>query len=270
MTGWFIKRLSSAVLVFVTGTVSSSVYAGTSPEEQENPRRIVSEWSISAGRADMLSTYLSPLNYSGFSPSLMGTWSKGMPFDPRRWRMRFEAELGAASLSNSPGTASEYDVTAAFSWGMERVWHTACGFSFSCGGNVGFDAEALWNPRNSNNPVSLPLRADLSVTASASYDLHFGRLPVTLSERVAVPSLGIFFMPGYGESFYEIYLGNTSGLVHCGWWGNAAAVRSHLQMTLHFRKASLSIGYLLDYSRTAANSLENRRVLNALTVTLVK
>ncbi len=248
----------------------SATAASIQTEEEAQARHIVSEYSLVLGRYDALSTYLSPLNYSGFRPSLAGAWSKGMPFDPLKWRMRFEASLGGGRLLNSPGTALEYTVSARFSWGMKRQWRPLDNLTVSGGGNVGFSADALWLTRNSNNPVSLPLWAGVSLTGSVRYDFRFGRLPVSLTERVEVPTLGAFFMPGYGESYYEIYLGNTNGLVHCGWWGNSPGVKSHLELSLHFPKGSLGIGYLFDLRELHANHLKTRTAFNALTLTWIR
>lgn len=263
-------RLCAYSMTFV---ISLSGVTSASAEEagsSSSARSILSEWTLGLGRSDILSTYLSPLNFSGFRPSLSGAWSKGMPFSPEKWRMRFEAELGCSRLMNSPGTAYEYEAGASFSWGMERVWQPDSRFTVTGGGCVGFDADAVWLTRNSNNPVSLPIRTDLSLTGSAAFNFRMGRLPVTIAERVSLPSLGLFFMPGYGESFYEIYIGNQSGLVHCGWWGNAIALRSHLSLSLHFKKSTLRLGYRFSLSRTAANHLENRLVRNEFTISLVK
>ncbi len=257
-----VRRTLPAVLL---GTVALSASAELTPEEA---RHITSEYSLVLGRRDVVSTYLSPLNYHGFRPSLAGAWSKGMPFSPLKWRMRFDASLGGGQLTNTPGTAIEYTVGADFSWGMERIFRFADRFTVTAGGNVGFSADVYWLTRNSNNPVSLGLWAGLSLAGSASYSFRLGRLPVELSERVTVPTLGPFFMPGYGESFYEIYLGNTSGLVHCGWWGNAPAVRSHLELTMNFGRRSLAVGYLLDHRQFDANHLCLRQTTNALTIAL--
>lgn len=238
--------------------------------DDTDPRRICSEYSLVLVREDALSTYLSPLNYSGYLPGLRGAWSKGMPFAPEKWRMRFEAGLYGGRLMNSPGTAIEYTLSAEFSWGMERVFRPADSWTLSGGGNVGFDVGGLWLTRNSNNPVSLPIWCGVSLTGSVQYDFRLGRLPVSLSERVGVRTLGAFFMPGYGESFYEIYIGNHKNLAHCGWWRNAPAVRSHFEFRLHFRKASLGIGYLLDYNKLKANNLQTRTARNALTISLIR
>lgn len=237
------------------------------PSETE-ARSIISEYALVLGRCDALSTYLSPLNYHGFRPSLKGHWSKGMRFSTLKWRMHFDASIGGGRLINSPGTAVQYTVGTDFSWAMERQWCVGEDLTFSGGGSAGFIADIYWLTRNSNNPVSLSLWTGVSLAGSVSYNLTLGKLPVTLSERLSVPTLGAFFMPGYGESFYEIYVGNHKGLAHCGWWGNAPGVRSHLEVMMHFGHRSLTLGYLLDCRRFEANHLAIRQALNAFTLGL--
>lgn len=249
---------------------SGAGFTCASADMDTNTMRIVSAYTLSVGRADHISTYISPLNYHGPMLGVSGAWSKGMPFSPLKWRMRFDGGLHGGRLINTPGTALLYSAGADFSWGMARCWTPAPGWHLSVGGAAGIDADADVLLHNSNNPVSADIWSGLSLTAHTSFSTHFGRLPVTLTERIALPLAGAFFMPGYGESYYEIYIGNHSGLIHFGYPGNAFALTSDFSLSMHFRRATLSVGYRFDYTHRTANNLLTRRALNALTITLTK
>ena len=75
--------------------------------------------------------------------------------------------------------------------------------------------------------------ATISLTGYAAYPLQIGRLPVTLMYQPSLPLAGIFFSPDYGELYYEIYLGNHSGLVHGAWPGNYRRLDQLITAYLH-------------------------------------
>ena len=67
--------------------------------------------------------------------------------------------------------------------------------------------------------------------------------PLTLRYQPVLPVAGVFFSPDYGELYYEIYLGNHSGLAHFAWWGNYFMLDNHLTADLSLGATSLRLGY---------------------------
>lgn len=76
-----------------------------------------------------------------------------------------------------------------------------------------------------------------------------------ISDQMSVPTLGAFFAPQYGETYYEIWLGNHNGLAHCGWWGNNFGIRNLLSVKLDFGRTAMEIGYQYERQSYWANSL---------------
>ena len=137
------------------------------------------------------------------------------------------------------------------------------------GGALDLSGGALYLPINGNNPVQAMVYAGIDLTAGLAWKTHFGRLPVTFADSASLPTLGAFFCPQYGQSYYEIYLGERSGLAHFGWWGNCFGINNHLTMSLHFRnRKSLVLGYRLYVRNNRANHLTNQYVTNAFTVAI--
>ncbi len=52
----------------------------------------------------------------------------------------------------------------------------------------------------------------VSARASLSHPFKIGKLDLLLRDEISIPSLSVFFCPEYGETYYEIYLGNHKGL----------------------------------------------------------
>ena len=119
-------------------------------------------------------------------------------------------------------------------------WHPACRWHFTLGGMFDLFGGALYLMRNSNNPVTPLAYAGIDLTASASFRFRFGRLPVVVRDVVRIPSAGAFFSPQYGETMYEIYLGNRKDLVHFGWWGNSFGIDNMLAFDLMFGRKFLA------------------------------
>lgn len=230
---------------------------------QAAPVQAQTVYALEAGAAKDISTYLSPLYYKGTEYALSGSWTRPFHFCRDKVMMRFEADIRFSSMDNPSKTASMLGATARFNWGLAAYWNLSEHWRVSVGGAVDLYGGALWLMRNGNNPVTAMANVGINATASASYKFKMGKLPVTIDDYVSVPTLSAFFCPGYGESYYEIYLGNHKKLAHFGWWGNAIGVNNLLSATLHLGKYSLLVGYRLNLRTFNANNLDTRVLGNS-------
>lgn len=225
-----------------------------SPESSAR-RPVLSEYNLEFGGVRAGSDYLSPLTYGGWGASLSGRWTKVFNHWDDKAMMEFDADVSLQRLLNPAGTALMYGADGTFDWGLSGIFRPAPAWRLTAGATAGLSGGALYLTRNGNNPVTVLASTALSLVASADYSFRIGRLPITLSDRLSIPSLSVFFCPEYGESYYEIYLGNHSGLIHCGWWGNAFALSNRLQARMHFGKRSLVVGWHFSHRSFHANSL---------------
>lgn len=243
--------------------------AAASASEPEAARPITSLYGLEAGAASINCNYLSPLPYNGPAVAWYGAWGKEMRQAPGKLVMAFRAGVEYSKAKSPARNASMLALTARFGWGPSWRHRLPDGWEITAGAALDIYGGILWLPVNGNNPAQALAYAGLDITAGVSWKTRFGRLPVTFADRAWLPSAGAFFMPGFGESYYEIYLGNRRGLAHFGWWGNAFGIDNHLTMTLHFRnRRSLVIGYRLDVRSFRANNLTDQYVRNALSVAL--
>ena len=238
-------------------------------EKIDLSRPVTGIYSLEMGGISVLATYLSPLTYTGSSYGASGSWTKAMPFNPRHAIMEFKAGGKFASLLNPAHSASMLGISGNFSWGM--AWRTSLPLNFqvTAGGAVQIEGGAYYLLRNSNNPVQAIADLSLDITASVSKHFKIGRIPVLVSDKIQLPSLGIFFCPGYGETYYEIYLGNTKGLVHPGWWGNNFRIDNLLSFTLDFGRTAMTVGYRLTAFNQWANNLNARIINNSFVIGVI-
>ena len=229
-----------------------------SAKGQDLARPVTGTYSLEIGRTSVLATYLSPLHYTGNQTALSGSWSKAMPFSPENAVMEFDADMNFCNLLNPAQTARMVGLYGGFSWDMSWRKRLPKDFQITAGGGVGIEGGAYYLLRNSNNPVEAIANVSLLLTASVSKHFMIGRLPILVADRVKLPSLGVFFNPEYGETYYEIYLGNHKGLAHAGWWGNNFRIDNLLSLTLDFGKTAMTVGYRFKANTQWANNLNTK------------
>lgn len=259
------------LLLFLTTLVAGyhACIASCVDTDTVQSRPITAVYSLETGRTHVTATYLTPLKYSGSDYTVSGKWSKAMPFAPEKVLMHFDAGIGWTSALNPAGNSKMIGLDIDFRWGMDWRKRLPCGLQITAGGGAGVSGGALYLIRNGNNPVEALADVSLALHASVSKPVKLGKLNLLLQDECWMPSLGIFFSPEYGETYYEIYLGNRKGLVHAGWWGNNFRIDNHLSSTIDFGKTSLSLGYRFSvYSQWACN-LNTRIFTHAFTIGVV-
>lgn len=244
-----------------------SLFAEQTIDEKEYTEYhpITSSYFLEWGHASVVDTYLSPLKYTGTKIAVSAEWGKAMPQNPERLTMFFDTSIYGFLTDSPAGNSDLYNLGLNFYWTMYCKWRPLSGLTLAAGGGAGFDAGVLYLSRNSNNPASARASIDLTINALASYTLRLGKVPLRFTDRVTLPSLGIFFSPEYGETYYEIYLGNHSGLVNCGWWGNHFSLTNHLTVDVNLGKITLRAGYKFDVRSSYVNHINTRQTSHALT-----
>ncbi len=259
-----LASLRSAILSLTLISGGAVAYAQTDTIRPES--RFA--FGVELGRMSALETYLSPVTYSGLEMGFHIGQELPMRMGDGMWRMRYGGRAVFGSLLNPRGNARKYEFGATLGWGMEHLWSLGHGISLWAGGAARFDAGAGYVPRNSNNPAAVRAMVSLEATAGAQWRGRLGRVPLIIGDRIGIPVAGLLFSPQYGESYYEIYLGNRSDLVHFGWWGNIMGVSNQLAVTLPTRPWSVTLSWNCRLDRQRVCNLRTRLLTNSLGVTL--
>lgn len=262
------KLLILLALAWATLT-SHAIPVATEDADTATSRPVTSVYGLGVGHTDVLATYLSPLHYTGTSYSIFGSWRKAMPFNPRKAVMQFDAHVDYCDMLNPAETARMVGLSGGFDWGLSWRKTLPWQLQLTAGGSIGIEGGAYYLLRNGNNPVQAMATASLAARASLSRHFMLGRLPVLIRDEVAVPSIGLFFCPGYGETYYEIYLGNHSGLVHPAWWGNNFRLDNHLSATLDFGRTAMTVGYRFQAHTQWANNLNTEIFTHYFTIGVI-
>lgn len=229
-------------------------------------RPVNSMFSFGVGGASVLDTYLTPIRYKGTSIRLDYNRYQAMKFSPQKWIMQLEAGATYDKVNNPIKSHSMQGAFVDFSWGMMRRWKPISGLQISAGASTSFDGGVIYNPLNSNNPVSVKLHWSINPTAMAVYNTSVARIPITLRYQATISMLGLFFSPEYGEAFYEIYVGNRNGLVHFGSWGNRFDMCNSLSVDIHIGNTALRLGYSGTIQSSWVNNISTQIYGNCFTI----
>lgn len=226
-------------------------------------RPVYASYTLTAGSSHIADTYLSPVRYSGWSLGFDYNRLQAMKFDPERWVQRLNFGIHADRVLNSRGNTTVWDADLHVSWGMMRRWKLPQGFSAGIGGQASAHLGCIYLSHNGNNPASAKAALTVDVTGYAAWNGTVLNMPVTLRYQAAVPLTGAFFAPDYGELYYEIYLGNRSGLAHAAWWGNYFRLTQRLTADINFGATSLTLGYEGNVLSTKAEGIVTRMIRHA-------
>ena len=95
----------------------------------------------------------------------------------------------------------------------------------------------------------------------ATYKLKIKNYPITIKNNFSLPTIGAFYCPQYGASYYEMfYLGNREEWIHFGWWGNNLYISNKLTIDLPVKQRSLNIGYQCKFRSMDQNHLKYKNL----------
>ena len=125
------------------------------------------------------------------------------------------------------------------------------------GGEVHAGLGAIYNNRNSNNPVQAKADIDIDASLMAVYPFHIRKVPFTARYQTSLPLIGAMFSPRYGQSYYEMSLGNYDHNVCFTYPGNAPSMRHFLTLDFPIAGFTFRAGYLCDIRQSRVNGLRS-------------
>lgn len=184
---------------------------------------------LGAGGIKLSDSYLSPLNYGGYTLSLQTEWMRyryrAQPTDGGLWRKLTDRLLGTyprqidqrwlihrlvsvdyGSTTNPAGNASIMRLQGR--WQGNLLYRLAQGHwgQIDLGPGYSLGVGGLYSTRNGNNPATL--KADLGLTLGAHYSWRasWRVLPMAVRLSGVLDLVGTQFSQQFGESYYELYL----------------------------------------------------------------
>lgn len=230
---------------------------------QEIVRPVTSAYTFEAGSSHLVDTYLSPIRYSGWHTALGYERWQAMKQNPEQLVMRLKGNLNLGRTRNPVGNATMWSTALDLQWTMMRRWSVAKNLTLGAGAGPALSLGCIYASRNGNNPISAKGALTIDLSGYAAWNHSIAGIPVTFSYNVNFPVIGAFFSPDYGELYYEIYLGDTSGLIHCAWPGNRFDFDNRFIADIHLGATSLRLGYHLDIFGSSVNHITTRQIVHS-------
>jgi len=227
-------------------------------------------WLWGAGRANVLDTYISPLEYTGpeisalHSAERMAHWGKGHV-------TTYSVYTGHATYLHSPtddGKEWDAELTAAAGWHYN--WRPTSRWRLAAGGLAELSGGFTYNTRGSN-PAQGRIGLSIATSGLAEYSFPFFKKTAIARVQADAPLFGVQFSPEYGQSYYEIFsLGHSSGVVHFTQPGNCPTLRLQALVTLPVFGASVTLGYLGDIRQSELGGLKRHAWRNGFMIGYVR
>jgi len=218
------------------------------------------------GTSSVYDSYLSPLKYTGDNVGLYYEQMKSTRLMNGNVSAQHLFNANYSWSGNNPGTASYYTGLVEYNYGLHYRFKPVEKWQFFTGIQAGGLLGFVYNTRNGNNPATGKAHANLSLSGIANYKLQIRKQPVLFRDQLGIPFVGVMYSPQYGESYYEIGLGDTKNLAHFSSFHNYLSVRNMLSAEIPFNSFILRLAYSFSFYETRINDLDTRLISNTFCV----
>lgn len=209
------------------------------------------------GRSSLYETYLSPSTYTGPHLSVLHETLRKTHWLDGRITTQGIFDGFLAYTSNRAGNSNETGGKLNYTQGWHYNWTVANRLRLMAGAEIHAGLGAIYNNRNSNNPVQAKAELDIGASLMAIYPFHIKKTPFTARYQIGLPLIGAMFSPRYNQSYYEMSLGNYDRNVCFAYPGNAPSMRHFLTLDFPIAGFTFRTGYLCDIRQSRVNGLRS-------------
>ena len=220
--------------------------------------------SIGSGFSSAYDSYLSPLKYKGWNIGLMGEQMKTSRLLNDRLSIQQLFFLEFADLKNPSKSTNAYMGSLEYNYGWFYRFNDIRKLQLWSGLQGDVLAGAIYNLRNTNNPANAKVNLNINLSGRAAYLFHIKRQAVQLRYQLDLPFVGALFSPEFGQSYYEISLGDGSQLVHFAAWHNRFAMRNLFSVEVPLNFCTLRLSVLNWLYETQVSELNTRITSNSI------
>lgn len=214
------------------------------------------------GSANIYDTYLSILKYEGVSFRVMNERMRRTNWFNGNFDKQQIISLEFASVESPSGNAEELFFLLDYNLGGHMRIYRNNNFRFSAGGLWNIAGGVLYNQRNTNNPASARLYSNINLSALAIYNWKRFTFRWQMNTLIA----GVLFSPEFGQSYYELSLGNSVGIFNFASLHNQRALRNYISVDIPLNKYTFRVGYLGSYYQTKINHIQTHNYSNSFII----
>lgn len=216
------------------------------------PKPVNRATMLGIGGASLYDTYLSPLQYNGTSYRIFHEQMNRTSWFNNKFIKQQTVSFEYAKGDNPAKNASQHWFLADYRLGGHYTLVQMGDFRLRVGGLWNISGGVLYSDRNGNNPASARAYTNLNLSALALYNWKI----FTFRWQIDMPFVGVLFSPNFGQSYYEMSLGNTVGVVNFASLHNQRSLRNYVTVDFPLSRFTLRAGYLGSYYQTKVNYLQ--------------
>lgn len=220
---------------------------------------------IGIGPANIYDSYLSILEYKGTSFRIMNERMRQTSWFGGKFNKQQIISLELASAENPAKTSDELWLLLDYNLGGHYNFYKTNKLKLSAGGLWNLSAGVLYNQRNSNNPASARLYSNLNLSFLSLYNWK----RFTFRWQIDTPIAGVLFSPQYGQSYYEMSLGNSVEIFNFASLHNQRALKNYLTVDVPLDRFSIRFGYLGSFYQTKVNHIQTHHYTNNFMIGIV-
>ena len=227
-------------------------------QEDKQEKMVYKSTMLGIGKATVYDSYLSPVDYSGRSFGFMEESMKMTDLLNGNIASQQLFHIDFASTINNAGSSIQYAGFLDYSYGLHYKFNPLPALNIFAGSQINGVAGFIYNLRNSNNPATAKTHLNLTLSAAASYSFNIKSQPFRIRYQFTSPFVGMMFSPQFGQSYYEISLGNNDNLIHFSSYHNQSTMRNYLSLEVLIRALTLRLMYLNSIYETRINHIDTR------------
>lgn len=228
-------------------------------EEKESVENLVYRSTMfGIGGTSVYDSYLSAEKYTGTAVGLREERMSMTGIMSGNVSSQQIFKLDFSWSKNRADNATDYTGFVNYSYGLHYRFRPASNFQLFAGSQANGMLGFIYNTRNGNNPATAKAHVNLTLSGIAAYEFKIKSQPFKLRYQVDAPFAGVMFSQDYGQSYYEISLGNDDKLVHFASFHNQRILNNSLSLEIPFNSSTLRLTYINSLYETNVNELDTR------------
>jgi len=249
-----IFRLLPFALYFLPFTLLFFTFPAHSQEEKPIPLTYQSTM-VGFGTSHIYDSYLSPLKYNGINIGLIYEQMRMMGLGNGNFASQHQFFIDYSYTENNTKTASDQTGLFEYNYGIPYRFNLNENFQVFVGPQAGVLLGFIYNSRNGNNPASAKVNVNAGLLGIAAYKLMIKSQPFRFRYQLNLPVIGSMYSPQFGESYYEIGLGNSEKLFYVSSFHNHFTFKNMLSVELPLNWVTIRAAWVNSFYQTKVNDL---------------
>ncbi|GHT54610.1 hypothetical protein FACS189446_4650 [Bacteroidia bacterium] len=224
--------------------------------QEEKPISLTYQSSmVGMGTGHVYDSYLSPLKYSGLNIGLFYEQMRMIRLGNGNFSSQHQFFIDYSYTENKTKTASNQSGLLEYNYTMPYRFNLNENFQLFAGPQAGVLLGFIYNSRNGNNPATAKMNANAGLSGIAAYKLMIKSQPIRFRYQLSLPVVGTVYSPQFGESYYEIGMGNSDRLFYMSSFHNHLAFKNILSAEIPLNWCTIRAALVNSFYQTKINNL---------------